>query len=142
MRVPACTSIRGLIWAPSAPIQTSILRRQLCSRGSKILSYQVQTASRLSEQAVTSKTFSFSSLPLVLPPSDTLERNSKPGEGVGPKQHDVAQRPTCLKPPDRASKDPDEAGEACQARAPATVDCPQLVINIKRATSRRRTRAC
>ena len=47
-RVPARTSIRGPIQAPSTLIQTPILRCQCCSRGSKTLPDRVWTASRLS----------------------------------------------------------------------------------------------
>jgi hypothetical protein len=70
---------RGHIDALVTAIRTSILRHQLCSRGSKIFTYDVRTASRLS----------FSSLTLVALLPDILERDSKPDRGMEPKRRDV-----------------------------------------------------
>ena len=67
-----------------------------------------------SEQAVTPKTFSFLLRPLVLPPPDTVECESKLlGEGGEPKRHGAAERPAPLKPPDHIAEDLDEAGGVC-----------------------------
>ncbi|KAF8489659.1 hypothetical protein F5888DRAFT_1870139 [Russula emetica] len=85
-----------------------------------------------SEQAVTPKTFSFSSLPLVPLPLDTLERDLKPGEGVAaPKRHGAAQRPARLKPPDHIAEDLEKAGGAQQESAPAMLGWPQLTIAVR-----------
>jgi hypothetical protein len=62
-----------------------------------------------SEQAVASKSFSSSSLPLVLPPPNMLKCDLKP-EGAEPERHDAAQRPARLKPPDHTAEDSDDAG--------------------------------
>jgi len=83
-----------------------------------------------SEQAVIPKTFSFSPLPLVLSPLDTLKRDLKPG-GVAPKQHRAAHRPTCLKPPDHITEDLEKAGGAQQKSAPAILPWPQLAIPVR-----------
>jgi hypothetical protein len=85
-----------------------------------------------SEQAVTSKILSFSSLPLVLLPPDTLEHDLKTGSGSGkgvdPGQHDVAGCPACLKPSDHTAIDSEEAGRARRASTPAMFDCPQPIF--------------
>ena len=112
MRVPARTSMRGLIRAPFTLIQTSILRRQLCPEAEQKI-YLTD-----SEQAVTRKNFLVSSLPLVPPPPDTLEYDLKPGEGRS-QRHDATQRPARLKPPDRVAEDLYKAGGPWWESAPA-----------------------
>ncbi|KAF8489964.1 hypothetical protein F5888DRAFT_1743333 [Russula emetica] len=99
MRVPVRTSICGLIWAPFTPIQTSILRCQLCLRGAKCYHY--------------------------------LERDLKPGEGAEPEQHDAAQHPAHLKPPDHVAEDSDKAGGAWWERTPLILGCPQLTFAVE-----------
>ena len=84
-----------------------------------------------SEQAVTSKILSFSCLPPVLLPSDTLERNLKP-EGAEAEQQDAVQRPARLKLPNRIAKDPDKAGGVWPESNPVMLDCPQPVSAIEK----------
>ena len=80
-----------------------------------------------SEQAVTLKTISFSSLPRVLPPPDTLERDWKPGKGVEHAQRNVAR----LRLPDLVTKDSDKAGGVWWESALAILGCPQLALAVE-----------
>ena len=97
-----------------------------------------------SEQAITPKTFSFSSWSLVLPPPDTLKRDLKLGEGADhgqhdtthlkpeePEQHNATQRPTCLKKSEHVAKDLDKAGGVWPESDPAILVCPQPIFAVE-----------
>jgi hypothetical protein len=80
-----------------------------------------------SEQAVTSKFSSSSSLPLVLLPPNVLEREET-SDGREDERQNAVQRPTCQKKPDRVAKDPDKAGGVWPGSDPGMLDCPQLAF--------------
>jgi hypothetical protein len=80
-----------------------------------------------SEQVVTLKIFSFSSL--LLPPT-ALERDLK-GEDIEREQRDAVQRPVRRMPPSQVAEDPDEAGGVWLESAPAILVCPQLATGLE-----------
>jgi len=94
-RMAVCALIHGLTWASSPFIRTPVDGQHHYSRGSKTSTYRVWAGSRmLPNQPLKNSSSSFSPLPPVPPPPDTLARENQPGEGAATDD----RRPEASKP--------------------------------------------
>jgi hypothetical protein len=64
-------------------------------------------------------------------PSSARLPDLKPGEGVEPERHDVAQCPARLKPPDHVDEDSGNVRGALPESAPAILGWPQLTFAVE-----------